>query len=404
MPVNKKNLGLGCLTLNGQVRRNIHEVLRTGRLSYGPFSKEFEKRFSAAHGAKSGVMVNSGTSALQIAVACLAETEKWKPGDEIIVPAVTFVASSNVIIQQGFKPVFVDVDPRTYNIDPSKIAAKITRRTRAIMVVHLFGQPADMDPIMRLARKRHLRVIEDSCETMFTSYHGKSVGSIGDIGCFSTYIAHLIVTGVGGIAITNHPRYATILRSLANHGRDGIYTSLDDAKGKTRKHTEQVIARRFRFIRNGYSYRVTEFESALGCAQLDMAKWIFAQRKKNAATLLRNLKPLESVLQLPWHPKGVGHAFMMFPIVIKPNSGIRKQALVNELERHGIETRDMLPLVNQPFYKKQHHVREREYPVAQWINHNGFYIGCHQAMRKPELDYIVKTLAQCVRDARGKRK
>lgn len=402
MPVNKKNLGLGCLTLNAQVRRNINEVLRTGRLSYGPFSKEFERRFSRSHETKGGVMVNSGTSALQIAVACLAETGKWKPGDEVIVPAVTFVASSNVVLQQGFKPVFVDVDPRTYNIDPSKIKAKITRRTRAIMVVHLFGQPTDMDPVMRLARKHNLRVIEDSCETMFTSYHGRSVGSIGDIGCFSTYMAHLIVTGVGGIAVTNNGRYETILRSLANHGRDGIYTSLDDAKGKTWKQTKQVIARRFRFIRNGYSYRVTELESALGCAQLDMAPWIFAQRKKNSSYLLKHLKPLDSAIQLPWHPKGVGHAFMMFPLVIKPGSGIRKQALINELERHGIETRDMLPLVNQPFYKKQHKVRESDYPVAKWINHNGFYIGCHQAMGKPELDFIIKILTRSVRTLQKK--
>lgn len=404
MPVNKKNLGVGCLTLNAQVTRNIHTVLRTGRLSYGPFIQEFEHRFSRSHQAKSGVMVNSGTSALQIAVACLAETGRWKPNDEVIVPAVTFVASSNVILQQGFKPVFVDVDARTYNLDPSKIEAKITKRTKAIMVVHLFGQPADMDPIMRIARKHKLRVIEDSCETMFTSYHGKSVGSIGDIGCFSTYIAHLIVTGVGGIAITNNHRYSTILRSLANHGRDGIYTSIDDAKGKSWKQAKQVIARRFRFIRNGYSYRVTEFEGALGCAQLDTAKDMFAQRKENAAHLLKGLKPLASVLQLPWHPPGVGHAFMMFPLVIKPGIGVRKQDLINELERHGIETRDMLPLVNQPFYIKDHGVRESDYPVARWINNSGFYIGCHQAMNKPELDYIVKILTQSVRTLQAKKK
>lgn len=404
MPVNKKNLGVGCLTLNAQVTRNIHTVLRTGRLSYGPFIQEFEQRFSHSHQTKFGVMVNSGTSALQIAVACLAETEKWKPNDQILVPAITFVASSNVILQQGLKPVFVDVDPRTYNLDSTKLEAKITKRTKAIMVVHLFGQPADMDPIMRIARKYKLRVIEDSCETMFTTYHGKSVGSIGDIGCFSTYIAHLIVTGVGGIAVTNNSRYATILRSLANHGRDGIYTSIDDAKGKSWKHTKQVIARRFRFIRNGYSYRVTEFEGALGCAQLDVAKDVFAQRKKNATYLLKCLKPLESVLQLPWHPPGVGHAFMMFPLVIKSGAGISKQDLVNELERCKIETRDMLPLVNQPFYIKDHGVRESDYPVAQWINNNGFYIGCHQAMDKPELDYVVKNLTRSISILQAKRK
>jgi perosamine synthetase len=391
--MNANNLGVGCLTLTPKVGRNIARVLKTGRLSYGPFIQEFERRFSRDHGARFGVMVNSGTSALRIAVACLAETGNWKPGDEVIVPAVTFVASSNVVLAQGFTPVFVDVEPHTYNIDPKQIEKKITKRTKAIMVVHLFGQPADMDPIMKIARKHKLKVIEDSCETMYTEYKGKPVGRFGDIGCFSTYVAHLIVTGVGGIAVTNNKRYAEILRSLANHGRDGIYISIDDSKGKRGKAFRQVIARRFRFIRNGYSFRVTEFEGALGCAQLDIASEILAKRRKNAAYLLKRMKPLEPWLQLPFQEKDRGHAYMMFPLVIRKGKG-KKTDLVNFLEKNGIETRDMLPLINQPFYKKRFKIRESRYPVARWINKNGFYVGCHQNMGKPELDYILKTLSR----------
>ena len=382
-------MGVGTVTLDRNARTYIAQVLKSKRLSYGPFIQRFEREFSCGHDTAFGILVNSGTSALQIAVACLQEVHHWKQGDEVIVPAVTFVASSNVLIQQGLRPVFVDVDPRTYNIDPSKIEKKITKRTRAIMVVHLFGQPADMDPIRKIAKKRGLKIIEDSCETMFARYKGKSVGSMGDIGCFSTYIAHLLVTGVGGVAVTNQQKYATVLRSLANHGRDSIYSGLDDLNGNRRNAFHQIIARRFKFIRNGYSYRVTEFEGALGCAQLKLRRWMFARRKENAQQLLVGLRPFADRLQLPWHPEHSDHVFMMFPIVIRPGVRIAKRRLINFLEDRGIETRDMLPLVNQPFYRTQFGVRESDYPVAKWINQNGFYIGCHQEMRTKDINYII---------------
>jgi len=388
--MNKQNLGVGCLELNSQARKNVNMVLRSERLSYGPFLKKFEKNFCSGHQVNFGIAVNSGTSALRIAVACLKEAERWSEGDEIIVPAVTFVATSNVIYDHGLKPVFVDVDSRTYNIDPLKIEERINKRTKAIMVVHLFGQPAEMNPIMALAEKYKLKVIEDSCETMFVKYKGKSVGSFGDIACFSTYVAHLIVTGVGGIVVTNKKKYAEILRSLANHGRDGIYISIDDEKGKKGKKLREIISRRFRFIRPGYSFRLTEFEGAVGCAQIENAHEILSRRKENAFYLTQKLKCLEKYLQLPWHPKYSGHAFMMYPIVLKNSGVIRKTDLVNYLERNGIETRDMLPLINQPFVKKMFKIRTKDYPVADWINKCGFYVGCHQKMRKSELDYIIK--------------
>ena len=387
----KKNLGVGSVEINRRAKKYINQILRSERISYGPFLKRFEEKFSRGHQAKFGITVNSGTSALCLAVACLKETERWREGDEILVPAVTFVATSNVLIEQGLKPVFVDVDSRTYNIDPAKIEEKITRRTKALMAVHLFGQPAEMSVIMALARKYKLKIIEDSCETMFTKYKGRSVGSFGDIACFSTYAAHLIVTGVGGIAVTNNKKYAEILRSLANHGRDGIYISIDDDKGKNRKNLKEIISRRFKFVRRGYSFRLTEFEGALGCAQLEIADKILSGRRANAGYLINKLDCLKECLQLPWHPKYCEHAFMLFPIVIKKNAGFKKADAVNYLEKHGIETRDMFQLISQPFYQKIFKIKKGDYPVADWINSNGFYIGCHQKMKKIELDYIVKT-------------
>jgi perosamine synthetase len=389
-----RQIGVGGLEITKTAKKYVNDVLNTGRLSYGPYLKRFEKEFAKAHDVRFAVMVNSGTSALEMAVACLKEVYKWKDGDEILCPAVTFVASSNVIIANSLKPVFVDVDSRTYNIDPAKIEEKITKRTRAIMVVHLFGQPAAMGKIMKIAKKYKLRMIEDSCETMFARYKGKSVGSFGDIACFSTYVAHLLVTGVGGLALTNDPKIAAHLRSLANHGRDNIYISIDDDKGLSGKDLKEVISKRFSFIRRGYSYRVTEMEGALGCAQLEEHKPMIAKRKENGAYLKENLAQFDTHLQLPWWPAHADHVFMMFPIVIKENSPVKKSELTHFLETHNIETRDMLPLINQPYKVALYGDLESKYPVAKWINNNGFYIASHYMLTKKERMYIVKTFKE----------
>lgn len=390
-PVKKERLGVGCFIPTKKAEKYILQVLRSGRISYGPFIKRFEKMFARAHDARFAIMVNSGTSALRIAFACLKETERWKDGDEILVPAITFVATANTVISNGLKPVFVDVDPTTYNIDPEAMRKKITRRTRGVVPVHLMGLPADMKPIRKIASAHGLKIVEDSCETMFAKYRGMSVGNMSDIACFSTYIAHMIVTGVGGLALTNNPRYARILRSLANHGRDNIYISIDDAKGKRGKVFEEIIARRFRFIRPGYSFRVTEFEGALGCAELENGRSIVEMRRANAHYMIKKLQKLQHVLQLPSYPGYMEHAFMLFPLVLRKGTGFHKRDLVNFLESRGIETRDLMPLINQPYIRKSYGIRTGDFPVADWLNANGFYIGCHQAMSRTELDYIVKS-------------
>lgn len=385
----KKQIGVGCFEVTSRERRYVNDVLDTGRLSYGPYIKRLEREFAAAHGVRYAVMVSSGTAALEMAIACLKEIHCWKDGDEILCPAITFVASSNVIIANNLKPVFVDVDSRTYNIDPSKIEAKITRRTKAIMAVHLFGQPAAMDKIMKISKKYKLSVIEDSCETMFAKFKGKSVGSFGEVGGFSTYVAHILVTGVGGLAVTDNPKIAEHLRSLANHGRDNIYISIDDDKEKKGAELGEVIARRFNFVRRGYSYRVTEMEGALGCAQLERSKSMIARRKKNGAYLKKHLSQFSKHLQLPWFPKHVDHVFMMFPIVIKKGSSVNRSELTQFLEERNIETRGMLPLINQPYIQSLYGDLEAQYPVAKWINNNGFYIASHHILTAKELKYII---------------
>jgi perosamine synthetase len=373
-------------------KKYINEVLKSHRLSYGPWSRKFEEIFAEEHQSRFAVFSNSGTSALHMGLAALKEKYGWEDGDEVIVPAVTFVASSNIVIYNNMKPVFVDVDPLTYNIDPALIEAAITPKTRAILPVHLFGMPADMDPIMELARKYKLRVIEDSCECMFATYKGKKVGSFGDVGCFSTYIAHFLVTGVGGLATTSDPELAILMRSYMNHGRDSIYLDIDADKGLSEEKLELVVAKRFSFVRLGHSMRATELEAAIGVAQFEGREDNINSRREIANYYTKSLSSLSEHLQLPHVPAEREHNFMMYPIVLRNEA---KTELVNFLEKNNVETREMVPLTKQPVYKRLFGEDfENRYPVAKWINQNGFYVGCHPYLKKKEIKYVADLIKE----------
>ena len=385
--MNNPVIGVGTLNISRRAKELVLETLNSNRLSYGPLTQRFETEFARLHNCRFGIMSNSGTGALQIAVQAMKELHGWADGDEVIVPAVTFVATANIVLHNRMRPVVVDVEPTYYELDPNLLGSKITPRTRAIISVHLFGHPADMNPIREIAIHYGLKIIEDSAETMFASYNGQRVGSLGDIGCFSTYVAHLLVTGIGGINTTNDPEYAVRLRSLMNHGRDSIYISIDDDNEKSAEELRTIVARRFNFVSVGHSFRATEMEAALGLAQLEEWETIIAARRANAKSLIRKLAHLDSSLQLPKVRPGSEHSFMMFPIVLRQES---KGELVNFLEQNGVETRDMLPLTNQPVYHRLLDWHEDDYSVAKWINQNGFYVGCHQDLTEFDLDYMAE--------------
>ena len=380
-------IGVGGLVLSDHEKQLVNEVLESNRLTYGPMSKRFEENFAKRHQCRFGLFMNSGTSALHIALAALKEKHGWSDGDEVIVPAVTFVATSNVVLHNHMTPVFVDIDPQTYNIDIGKIEEKISKKTRAIIPVHLLGLPASMDPILDLAKTYHLSVIEDSCETMFAQYKGRSVGSMGDIGCFSTYVAHFIVTGVGGFATTNDPSLAVDMRSLMNHGRDSIYISCSDDENAEGARLEEIIEKRFSFINVGHSFRCTEMEAAIGVGQLARVDEIIKRRKQIADYFTQELSPYEEYIQLPSCPPDRSHSYMLYGITLKNSP---KKRLVNHLESLNIETRDLLPLINQPIYKRLFGNIENQYPVAKWVNNSGFYIGCHPYMTNDETVFIVE--------------
>lgn len=357
---------------------NVMRVLDSGRLSPGPFVKEFEQKFAEHHGACDGIMTNSGTSALVVALQALKEVEDWTNSAEVIVPAITFVATINAVIHCGLKPVLVDVDPSTYTMDTDQIEAAITPYTKAIIPVHAFGLPAEMTEILTLAARLGLKVIEDACEALGASNDGRLVGSMGDIGCFSFYMSHHITTGVGGMVITSNPSYGRKIRSLVNHGWDRKIYGADESE-----YDFEVIRRRYHFKTIGHSFRATEFEAAIGLPQLDTLKDNIKARVENAKTLTVGLKPYSGRLQLPTCPYGRSHALMMYPVILREGD---KWDLIRHLEAAGIETREMLPLTNQPCYEGM--FDEYDYPVAEWINQQGFYVGCSQYLNEAQMNWI----------------
>ncbi len=390
----KKYIGVGTTHISKKGRDYVLDTLKKNRLTYGEYSRRFENLFARLHQRKFALICNSGTSALHVSLDALKKYYRWHDNDEVIVPAVTFVTSVNVVLQNHLKPKFVDVDPIYYDIDVKKIEKAITDKTRAIMATHLFGQPANMKEIVPIAKKYSLKIIEDSCETMFAKHDGKPVSSWGDVACFSTYSAHLVTTGVGGMVTTDNADLVKLIKSLFNHGRDNVYLSLEDDNNTNSENFSFVMKNRFHFIHLGYNCRITEMESALGLAQLEEYEKIIRPRQKNAAYLTKKLTPLSSIFQLPQIRKNGEHVFMMYPIVIVDDR-VKRDDFLLFLERKGIETRYLLPLINQPIYKFLK-INQKDFPVADFLNRRGFYIGCHQDLKKDDLDYIVENFYQYV--------
>lgn len=380
-----KTIDMGGITISSLQKKLVNKCLDDNRLSYGNMTRQFEREWAKMHGVKYALFCNSGTSALQVAIHALKDKYGWKDGDEVIIPATTFVATMNVVLHNNLKAVFVDVEPDYFNLDPKKIEKAITKKTKAIIAVHLLGQPAQMDKIMKIARKYKLKVIEDSCETVGVTYKGKPVGSWGDVSCFSTYASHLVVTGVGGFTCTNDPDLATRIKGLYNHGRDGIYHSIDDDD----KNSIQMMNSRFRFIHSGYSYRCTELESALGVGHLKRFGKELKKRQKNAAYLIKGLSDLEDkgLLCLPHiHPKAT-HSYMLFGIVCTGN--VRNDLMVF-LEKNHIMTRYAMPLLNQPIVEKLYGNIQKKYPISELFIKYAFLIGIHSELTKEDLDYVIK--------------
>lgn len=379
-----RRVGLGVADISEADIERVVTVLRSGRLSAGPMMSEFEQRFAALHDRRHGAMLNSGTGALQMALQALREADGWADGDEVIVPAMTFVATVNIVFFNGLRPVLVDIDPVTMNIEPAAIEAAITPRTRAIIPVHLFGQPADMTAVMDIAARHGLRVIEDSCEAVAVHHRGRLVGSFGDFGCFSTYMAHLITTGVGGVTLSDDDTLNTRLRSLMNHGRNPAYLRIDDDENVSDARLIEIIFSRYDFVSRGQSFRVTEMEAALGIGQLDRLSEQMAGRARTAAALDERLA--NTGLRLPQIGEGNEHGFMMY--AIRSANTTQRDRLMITLERNGVETRPLLPILGQACYADAFDHHAGDFPVAEDALSTGLYLPSHHRMDDGDVEHV----------------
>ncbi|MDD5070025.1 MAG: DegT/DnrJ/EryC1/StrS family aminotransferase, partial [Candidatus Omnitrophica bacterium] len=280
----------GTIAVSDKAKQLINQAIDSNRLSSGKLVREFEKKFAALTGTKEAVALSSGTDALALALAVLYDYGA-KRDDEIIMPALSFVATANAVLQAGFRPVFVDIDRETLNIDPSLIESSITARTKAILPVHLMGKPAKMDEINQIAKKHNLYVIEDAAEAHGAEYKGKTVGTLGDMAAYSLYVAHIITTIEGGIVTTNNSDYAAILRSLRSHGRACKCESclLNTASSYCDKRFQYGKNHDIRFIfeRIGFSAKMNELEAAVGLGALAEYDQILSKRRNNLYYMIK---------------------------------------------------------------------------------------------------------------------
>ena len=387
----------GTVSITERSKALIMDALNSNRVSSGRLVREFEKRFAELAGTKEAVAVGTGTDADALALAVLYDFGAHR-GDEVIVPSLSFVATGNSVLQAGFIPAFVDIHRRTLNIDPEKIEERITKKTMAIMPVHLMGKPADMDPILDIAKKYNLYVIGDAAEAHGAQYRGKNIGTLGDMVAYSTYVAHIITTVEGGVVVTNRSDFAEILRSLRSHGRackcESCVLNISSGYCSKRFQSENGIDIRFQFERIGFSSKMNELEAAIGLGNLDIFDEIFTKKRKNLLSMIEKFKRFEQYLytitEEPHETIGP-HAF---PIILKEDAPFTRGQLAECLEKNGIDTRSLfLSMPTQcPGFGFLNH-RLGDFENAEYMGNRGLHIGVHQDIGEEEIEYIMNTVA-----------
>lgn len=322
--------------------RLVNEVLRSGWLSMGPKVREFEEKFAKYIGTKHAISVNSGTSGLHLCVKSIGITK----GDEVITTPFSFVASSNCILFEGGKPEFVDINPDTLNIDSENIGDAITRNTKAILPVHVFGQPCEMDAIMNIAEEHNLAVIEDACEAVGAEYNGKKAGTFGDASVFAFYPNKQMTTGEGGMIVTDNDNIARLCRSMRNQGRS------DDEEW-------------LNHVRLGYNYRLDEMSCAVGLGQLGRIEELLKKREKVAKEYTRFLSNIDGITTQYLDQKV---RMSWFVYVVRVDEDINRNNVMKYLKEHGISCRPYFtPIHLQPFYRKIFGYKEGIFPMCEKV-------------------------------------
>ncbi len=362
------------------------------RLSQGDNVKKFEKAYKEylkLPADSSAIAVNSGSSANLVAFASLIDFEKLSMGDEVIVPASTFATVSSILYQLGLVPVYVDSELETWNLDPKAIESAISKKTRAIMVVHNLGIPAQMDEIMEIASKNNLLVIEDCCEAHGSYYRGKQVGSIGDMATLSFFVAHNITTGEGGMIFCKDKTLTNKLRSVREFGRAIDY--------KDRYHFSPSLGEydsRYIFETLGYNVRMTDFAAAMGLVQLQKLETLNKTRRANAKILTSIISEYSDFLSTINPSEDTIPGYYGFPIYVNPNGPLNRNDLCKHLEKFNIETRPNMGgcLPDQPGFKDRKHVVSGKLKNSRLIRENAMFIGIHSGLNQANFENFAKAL------------
>lgn len=339
--------------------------------SGGKYIGLFEDAFAEFCGVKHALSCCNGTVALHLALLSLGVG----PGDEVIVPTLTFVATANAVAYCGATPVFVDSEPQTWNLDPGQLESLITPRTKGIIAVHLYGHPVDMDPVWSIAQKYSLFVVEDAAEAHGAEYKGKRVGSMGDIGTFSFFGNKIITTGEGGMVVTNNDELAIRVRQLKGQGMDP--------------------QRRYWFPMMGYNYRMTNIEAAIGLAQLEKIEWHIEHRRAIAMQYAKHLEGVAGIAlqpEMPW----ARNVYWMTSIVLDKKILVTRDQVMQELKNQGIETRPFFyPMHILPMYKQSE--QDREYPIAERVAAQGFNLPSSSALSEEDVTFICEQLVHILK-------
>jgi perosamine synthetase len=367
MAVTTREINMASADLDAEDTAAVLEVMRSKRLALGPKVTEFERLSAEYAGAKHAIAVSSGTSGLHLVCRALG----LGAGDEVITTPFSFVASSNCFIYEGAKPVFVDIEPETYCLDPERIEAAITPRTKAILAVDVFGHPADWDAITGIAQKHNLEVIADPCESLGAEYKGRKTGPFGAGGVFAFYPNKQITTGEGGMIVTNRDDVAALCRSMANQGRGEMSAWLEHA-------------------RLGFNYRMDELSGALGVSQLRKLESFVAKRQRVADhynALLSDEPRVRTPIVKPWA------RMSYFVYVVELQGDFERDAVMRGLEGRGVPSRGYFsPIHTQPYIKAMFSDQTGQFPVTERVARRTVALPFHNNLPADDIEYVVRQL------------
>jgi perosamine synthetase len=359
--------------LDENAARYVAECLRTGWISSeGPFLRRFEQQWAAYCGMSHGIAVSNGTTALEVAMAAL----RLEPGDEVIMPTFTIISCALAILEAGAKPVLVDADPVTWCMDVAQVRDRVGPRTRAIMPVHMYGHPVDMDPILELAQTHGLQIVEDAAEAHGATYKGRRVGGIGDLSCFSFYANKIISTGEGGMVLARSDEHAERLRSLRN-----LCFRAD---------------RRFYHTELGHNYRLTNLQAAVGLAQIENVDEHLRRKRWLGQAYNERLADLEP-LTLPAEASWAMNVYWMYGVVLRDDVGYDAVELARRLRDEGVDTRPFfLGMHEQPVLRERGLFEGERYPVAERLARRGLYLPSGLTLSEPQLESVCRAVRKVI--------